>query len=1009
MHYIRFFILFLFPVFVVGQQQYAFEHISVEDGLLSNPKVLTFQDEEGFYWFFSDNGIQRFDGKNFIGYKYFHAGTNSLLGDWTGIPLEDKEKNIWITCNEGLIIFNRIQRVLEHLNTGDSPDSINANVLCIGKDKTENIWIVTDKNIFSYDYSKPKPVLVQKIDSPVLHVIYDKDRNGFWIILANTPHKLTYFDCKTKKICDPFSMDIVKLFGYYNPISLFSLDMNDNIWISDYLGDLCKYNVNQRQITYYQVLHNRHKGKINLPNAAVRDCVDDGNTIWFTSDNFAGLLKYDKKKDSFSTIENENGSDYGLHYQSEGYRIFRDREGNIWINTDMGMNIFNPGQQQFKYISKTPNSSVKQFSTDITSFFESSKRDIWISTWGAGIFRYDSNLNLIHNYFHHKNDIHSLGEPFSRTWTIAEDEKGKIWVGSQYGMLSVLDMHTGRFTNRIIPEFEKRTIMFIVKDQKKNFWLALHNGFLAKWSNDSNKFSVFKNLYHDNENNIHAIDGICTDKKNNIWVGAGDDALDCFGETKNTIIKSVLNQHHIILLSLLNDSVIMGGTLNQGLFLYNINSGQSNFFTTENGLSSNIVFGALADDKNNVWILTNESIEMLNLSSKRVTKFGIDDGIRDHVFERVFYKLQNGTILAAANSGAIYFNPDSIRSVPPPPDVTITGLRISQKDISVDSALQYIKIKLPYNQNSIAVEFASLSFRERKNIQYYYKLEGTDQDWINAGEQHSVTYANLPTGNYMFKVMAKNRDGFESNHITSLIIVVDPPWWKTWWAFLIWVIIAAVIFYAVYDYLKKNRDELSVIRQKIATDLHDDIGSTLNSISVYSEIAGKQLQTNAEIAKEILVKMGVASRNMIDNMNDIVWAINPKNDQFENILQRMQYFAGELLSGKNILLQFNADEKAKTIKLPMEKRKNFYLIFKEAINNAYKYSNAKTVSVNIGLSTNEMIMNIEDDGSGFDYHQKTFGGNGLKNMQTRAREIDAQLNISTIKDKGTAIVLKMTI
>ncbi|HLY68729.1 MAG TPA: histidine kinase, partial [Puia sp.] len=268
-------------------------------------------------------------------------------------------------------------------------------------------------------------------------------------------------------------------------------------------------------------------------------------------------------------------------------------------------------------------------------------------------------------------------------------------------------------------------------------------------------------------------------------------------------------------------------------------------------------------------------------------------------------------------------------------------------------------------------------------------------------------YANLAPGNYVFKVKSKNRDGVETKRITYLHIIINPPWQKTWWAYLLWIFILASIFYTVYDYRKKSRNELSRVRQKIATDLHDDIGSTLNSISVYSEIAGKQLQSNTENAKDLLNKMGASSRNMIDTMNDIVWAINPKNDQFENIVQRMQYFAGELLSGKNILLQFEVQEKVKSIKLPMEKRKNFYLIFKEAINNAYKYSNGKTVNVSITADLNILLMIIADDGIGFDTNKKGSAGNGLENMETRAKEISARLHIMSWQTNGTRVELRM--
>jgi signal transduction histidine kinase len=191
----------------------------------------------------------------------------------------------------------------------------------------------------------------------------------------------------------------------------------------------------------------------------------------------------------------------------------------------------------------------------------------------------------------------------------------------------------------------------------------------------------------------------------------------------------------------------------------------------------------------------------------------------------------------------------------------------------------------------------------------------------------------------------------------------------------------------------------------IASDLHDDIGSTLNSISVYTEVATQQLQRDAIRTKSLLDNMGVASRGMIDRMNDIVWAINPKNDDFENVLERMRFFAGELLSGKNMLLELEVDEKVIKARFSMQERKNIYLIYKEAVNNAYKYSGGTTVRVQIQKEGYNFTMAIEDNGDGFKSDGKNGGGNGLANMKNRAKEIGGRLNITSSAETGTTVQL----
>ena len=1007
-----FIILLFFPLYLFSQNNYVFQHLTVEDGLLSNPFVNGFQDSDGFYWFSSVNGIQRFDGKNFITYRYINHGIKNSTDEWIGRPVEDKEKNIWIVNDEGINIYQKVHRTFIRLYMNDAPDSNKNNVCALIKDGQNVLWIITNQNIFQYDYYLKKPVLYSNI-SNVAHLnikaaTFDRKKNKFWLlILTNGIYEIACFDYHKKQISYIVNNDVKKLLRSYYPIAFFKTDESSDLWMADYLGDLCKYNIAKNELVKYSVLHEQDKQKKASSNSVINDIYDDDNgTIWFVGENM-GLLKYRKNNDSFLGIELENNSEYGLHYDQRIFSIFKDREGNIWVDTDMGMNIFNPHLQQFKYLSQTKKSPLIQSTGNVTSIFESSTNDIWVSTWGNGIFKYDSNLTLQNNYVHDKNNSASFGEPLNRAWAFGEDVKGKIWIGSQYGMLSVFDRARGKFVNKNIPGFEHFTIMHITEDRKNNFWFGLYNGMLGKWNADSDKISVYKNLYGNSLKEPTVIDGICVDDMDNVWVATSIYGLTRFNEDRRTMDEKALFPQHIFSPVSLNDSVIIGGTLDKGFFFYNKFTKATKFINTTNGLSSDIVFGGVPDNSHNIWIFASNGIERLNLYNGKIFPYNLNDGIKDRVFSKAFCKLKNGLFMVAANSGIIYFNPDSIKAKSPPPDVVITDFNSDEHSFLIDSLLQYKNINLSHKQNVITIEYASISFTGRRTDQYYYQLKGIDRNWVSAGTHRSVTYANLAPGNYIFKVKSQNADGIETLHTTTLSFIIHPPWWRTWWAYLVWIILLSAIVYAVYDYRKRSRQALSNVRQTIATDLHDDIGSTLNSISVYSEIAGRQLQINPENAKTLLEKMGSASRNMIDTMNDIVWAVNPKNDYFENILQRMQYFAGELLSGKNILLQFDIDEKVKNIKLPMGKRKNFYLIFKEAINNAYKYSDSKTVDVSIAKQALNIVMIITDDGEGFEIEKKHEAGNGLKNMHTRAKEMGAQLNITSWLNKGTRIELRM--
>ena len=1009
----KFFTILLFiPIYSFSQNNYVFQHLTVEDGLLSNPRVNTFQDGEGFYWFNAANGIQRFDGKNFITYLYPENETRANTDEWTGKPLEDNEKNIWIINGNGINIYQRNHQKIIRLYMSDAHDSNTNNVNSLIKDEQNRIWIITSKNIFQYNYKSEKPVFICKIfddgASDIITATYERDK--FWLLISPSEgsYKIAWFDYHKIQINYLENIDVTKLFISYKPIAFFKADESNNLWMADYWGNLFKYNTIKNQLFQYSVLNKKDKEKKTLTYSVIHDFIDDNNgTIWFGGENI-GLLKYNINADSFTIVKYENGSEYGLHYDQKIHGFFKDREGNIWINTDLGMNIFNPKLQQFKYLSQKAELPL-QFTANVTSIFESSKKDIFIGTWGNGIFKYDSNFILRNHYVYDKNNPSLFGEPLNRAWCISEDDKGNIWIGAQYGMLSILAPATGKFVNRIVPEFEHFTIMHIIKDKENNLWFGLYNGMLAEWNTATQKLAVYKNLYGNSFKESTIVDGLLSDNKNSIWVATSLYGLNRFSHATKRMDEQVFFSPHVFSPYLLNDSVIIGGTLNKGFFMFNKLTKEIKYFNTTNGLSTNLVYGGMPDGSNNIWIFTSNGIERLNLNNAKIFHYNLNDGIKDHIFLKAFCKLRNGVFMVAANSGIIYFNPDSINVKLPPPNVIITNFSVEQQSLSVDSLLQKKTINLSHHQNVIEIGFASVSFSGRKTEKYFYQLNGVDRNWVSAGNQRSVTYANLTPGDYIFKVKSQNSEGIETPQTTTLNFVIHPPWWQTWWAYLLWVILISTLVYTVYDYRKRSRNELSNIRHRIATDLHDDIGSTLNSISVYSEIANREFQSNAENAKIILDKMGTASRNMIDTMNDIVWTVNPKNDYFENILQRMQYFAGELLSAKNILLQFNVDENVKHIKLPMGKRKHFYLIFKEAINNAYKYADSKTVNVSIEKQTQNMVMIITDDGAGFEVEKKVTMGNGLKNMQARAKEINAQLSITSGLKEGTRIELRVPV
>ncbi|HEX5651725.1 MAG TPA: triple tyrosine motif-containing protein, partial [Chitinophagaceae bacterium] len=400
-------------------------------------------------------------------------------------------------------------------------------------------------------------------------------------------------------------------------------------------------------------------------------------------------------------------------------------------------------------------------------------------------------------------------------------------------------------------------------------------------------------------------------------------------------------------------------------------------------------------------------------SKFRFRNYNVNDGLPDNKMNLMAaYKDVDGKIyFGSTDGGIIYFDPDKLEDNDYKPPVYITDLKLFNTSIrpyDKDSLLKYPvehtrQITLSYHQNDLSLEFAALNFFHPEKNQYQFKLENYNKDWIGTdASRRFANYTNLNPGKYVFRVRASNNDGLWSPHEASLVIIITAPFWQTWWFRTLIALAAIAIIYGIYRYRLQQVLRLQSIRNRIAADLHDDIGSTLNSISVYSEVAKK----DNEGKTHALEMIGESSRKVIDAMSDIVWTINPNNDSFERIVLRMRSLSYNLLRARQIDFIFRADENLNDLKLSMEERRNFYLIFKEALNNLIKYSNAKRASVLLSKNASHITLQIRDDGIGFDTKQK-YNGNGLINMQKRSKEINAELHIESGDGIGTSIQLRL--
>jgi signal transduction histidine kinase len=367
------------------------------------------------------------------------------------------------------------------------------------------------------------------------------------------------------------------------------------------------------------------------------------------------------------------------------------------------------------------------------------------------------------------------------------------------------------------------------------------------------------------------------------------------------------------------------------------------------------------------------------------------------------FRTANDYIIFGGSNCVVMFNPEIFSTTQPPNDVTITDFKVFNQFLPVDSLLRNTQIKLNYDQSSFSIYFASLSYRQRDKLTYYYKMQGADKVWIRGDRSFFANYSLLPPGTYTFKIYCENIEGRRSAKTTELSIYIKPQFWRTWWFMSLLLFVAALLIYEVHKLRVNKLLAVEALRNRVARDLHDDMGSTLSTINILSSMAKTKVNDSAVKTSEYLSKISEYSERMMDTMDDIVWSITPSNDSMQNITSRMREFATNVLEPKEIDFDFIVDEGVHDVKLNMEVRRDFFLVFKEAVNNAAKYSKAEKALIQLTVQNKKLLLVVKDDGAGFDFEEAD--GNGLGNMKKRADNMNGFVSIHSSKGEGTTVEL----
>ncbi len=1024
--------LCLLPLCIFAQQQsYVFQHITPKDGLATDRASCIFQDSKGYYWVATENGLQRFDGKNFSSILSRNGGKDGF----SSVLLEDKEGNIWAHSGGAIAVYHSLTGKCDNIEIhDDSTNLVVSNIQHFCKDEWGNMWILTYLNLYKYDYKQHKAILWIPIfnnggitqfpyNYPWAKIVYDSTKKSLWIVGG---HSILLVTIKTKSITTPFLNHVFQKpmlheeLAYQFPVALF-LDSKQNLWFSVWQGFVYKFNTCTFQKEEYDVRAKDDKNKKQYKPLTYCFNEDNNGKIWIGTEE--GFFYYDKKNNRIQAVSINNKIPYSVQYEKAVYDLCKDREGNVLACTDKGISVLTTSSRQFTTLDE--NNLLNPFpQTSVTKIFETSTGAILASTWGHGWLLYDKNFRLKKQFYNNNPPTDWQQYKRNMVWSFAEDKSGKIWIGYQYGLIGIYDTVTQHIQYLDVPEFDKKTIRTMASDSKGNIWFGLHSGFLSKWDATKRKFIIYKNSLQFTKEYAEPICNILINKHNEIWIATEGNGFYRFDPEQDKIVQkySFKNRDsgfdYINSLTQINDSIIGVAAASNGVLLFNEKQKTFTSITTRDGLPVNDIYGLAQDRQENLWIATTNGLSRINVENHKLVLFDEEDGVLAKRFDYNITLLQDGRMAIPAYTGVVYFSPDKISISPAPPDVQFTNFKVFNKELLIDSLLNGNNtIELDHTQNFITISYASLSFSGINTMQYFYKLQGVDKDWVAAGTHCFASYTNLSPGHYTFKVQCQNRDGIPSKNISTLSIYIHHPWWFTWWAYCVYALFAVGITFSLYrnriNQLEgKQATQIKAMvatqeeeRKRISRDIHDDIGTKLSALNLFlSCLHEKATKTNNDEITSLAKSAEQFIKEAMQDVRQLLLNLSPTVLEEFGYTTAVEGLVNKINETKQIhfsLVVFGMHHR-----LQKDYELALYRITQELINNVLKHAEAKHVSLQIGVRDEKLILLMEDDGKGFDMAAHK-DGYGLHNLDARARLMHGTIAIDSRIGNGTSVLIEI--
>ena len=989
-------------VYVSAYNNINFKNITSEDGLSQGTVETIIQDDQGYIWLGTNDGLCRYNGYEFKIYKHDEELENSITNNYIVDIKQDNLGNIWVGTANGLSKIDTKTDLITNYNMNDEEKSLSHyNIGDILITKSGDVLVGTSDGLNIYNEKKDEFYRIFNKDSDLssqfIRSLAEDENQNIWVATNNGIDKI---DIKNNKNIISFKTGDGKFDISENDIYVVRYDPKGYIWAGALKEGLNRIDINTNEVKQYK---NDDRDEKSLPGNHVKDILrDSSGNLWVGTDN--GLAKYNEQTENFATYKNKIYDKTSL-VNDEVFSIQEDESGLIWVGTYAGISMFDPNTN-IEHYKKDPFDENSISDNSIHGIYEDKDGLLWVGTNSKGV-----------NVINRKNyNVKHLNKT-SKDYPISDDNindvvgiDNKIFIATKNGLNEVdKDLKTINIYNTE-DGICNNNITALFADSKKNVWIGTANGISVLNTNTNEIIDITDILTNHNIEDQY-IKVIYEDSKGNYWVGCFiDGGLVKIDPNKRTIEnyrnkkedKTSISSNNIrSIVEDKNGNIYIGTSY--GLNKLNESNNTFERYLEKDGLSNNTVYGLLVDDNNNLWASTNLGISKLDTNTMTFETFNIIDGFQGNEFNgRAYYKNKSGELFFGGINGLNIFRPNDINRSRYVSTVIFDEFKVNGK-VYKDINNQEFK----YNENTINISVFISNYKNTKNIQYMYKLEGVSDSW-DISRSNNINYSDLAPGTYTLKIKARSYSGKVSDE-SAVKFIIKPPIWKSKAAILIYLIIITIVIYRTInsvkrlDNLVKNKTlqltkemekndkllkkviELEKRKNNYFVNLSHELRTPLNVISSTEQLVTELNKSKDGIGKSKLNGcMQVVRRNtkrLLNLINNIIdtakiesgsYQLNIREHDIVYIVEEATLSLKDYIERKGIELIIDPEMEEKIIKCDEHEIERCIV---NLVSNAAKFTpEGGTIEVTIEDLDEKVKIIVKDTGIGIDrkYHDSIF-------------------------------------